>query len=108
MAENPTTDGLNCGTYFHGNYCFECGQKASVSKLNWTSLLDEFIHFLHMSNIVWLAITKLLTGLLKYIVEHWDRYCMRPILYSIFCTGSFPLNANKKGSRSIFETLFYI
>lgn len=36
---------LNCGTSFHGNYCSNCGQSASVKKLNWKHLTDELVHF---------------------------------------------------------------
>jgi hypothetical protein len=36
---------LNCGTHFKGNYCSNCGQKATVAKLTWKSLFDEFLHF---------------------------------------------------------------
>ncbi len=36
---------LNCGNKFHGHYCSNCGQKATVSKLTWASLLREFLHF---------------------------------------------------------------
>jgi len=36
---------LNCGTSFHGNYCSACGQAATVKKLTWKSLTEEFLHF---------------------------------------------------------------
>ncbi len=39
------TDCLNCGTHFKGNYCSNCGQKATVAKLTWKSLLAELTHF---------------------------------------------------------------
>ena len=39
------TDCLNCGTHFKGNYCSNCGQKASVARLTWKSLFEEFLHF---------------------------------------------------------------
>lgn len=45
MVENPITHCLNCNAVFHGNYCYECGQKASVTKLTWKSLLEELVHF---------------------------------------------------------------
>jgi hypothetical protein len=45
MVEKQTVRCLNCNTEFQGNFCFHCGQKASVTRLTWKSLLDEFLHF---------------------------------------------------------------
>ena len=45
MQDHPTTKCLNCGTSFQGKYCYECGQKASVQKLTWKSILEEVVHF---------------------------------------------------------------
>jgi len=45
MNGSKTIHCLNCGYSFQGNYCSSCGQKASVKKLTWKSLSDEFIHF---------------------------------------------------------------
>lgn len=45
MSGSKTIQCLNCGYSFQGNYCSSCGQKASVKKLTWKSLSDEFIHF---------------------------------------------------------------
>jgi hypothetical protein len=36
---------LNCNTHYKGNYCSNCGQKATVAKLTWKSLFAEFTHF---------------------------------------------------------------
>jgi hypothetical protein len=36
---------LNCHKTLHGNYCSHCGQKASVTKLTWKSVAEEFVHF---------------------------------------------------------------
>jgi hypothetical protein len=36
---------LNCGNTYRGNYCPNCGQKATVTKLTWKSLIGEFVHF---------------------------------------------------------------
>lgn len=107
------TECLNCSTHFKGNYCSHCGQKATVTKLTWGSLFEEFIHFFtHAEHsfvyttkklikapgvivkefldgkrkkvhkpitflLVWLALTRLLTGFLKYCVEHWEMYQFR-------------------------------
>lgn len=101
---------LNCGTHFRGNYCPHCGQKATIAKLTWRSLSEEFIHFFtHAEHsfvyttkkiitapgvivkefldgkrkkvhkpitflLVWLAMTRLLTGFLNYCVTHWNLY----------------------------------
>jgi hypothetical protein len=45
MSNSKMIHCLNCGYSFQGNYCSSCGQKASVKKLTWKSLSDEFIHF---------------------------------------------------------------
>lgn len=36
---------LNCSKKYSGKFCPECGQKATVSKLTWKSVIGEFIHF---------------------------------------------------------------
>ncbi len=36
---------LNCGADVEDRFCPHCGQKASVKKLNWHSLLEEVFHF---------------------------------------------------------------
>jgi hypothetical protein len=36
---------LNCGKVYHGKYCSECGQKATVTRLTWKSLAEEISHF---------------------------------------------------------------
>jgi hypothetical protein len=36
---------LNCGRSFEGNFCPECGQKASVKKLTFRVLVHETLHF---------------------------------------------------------------
>lgn len=39
----------NCGTIFKGNYCIQCGQSASIRRLNLKLLLHHFFHALtHM------------------------------------------------------------
>lgn len=45
MSATKTIQCLNCGSSFHGNYCSTCGQIATVRKLSWKSLLEEFVHF---------------------------------------------------------------
>jgi uncharacterized protein DUF3667 len=37
---------LNCNSVVIGNFCSNCGQKKEVSKLTWTSLINELFHFL--------------------------------------------------------------
>jgi len=38
----------NCGTVLSGNYCSNCGQKASTKRFTFSNLLHEFIHgFFH-------------------------------------------------------------
>jgi hypothetical protein len=36
---------LNCGKTVHGNYCAHCGQKTTVAKLTWKTVVEEFVHF---------------------------------------------------------------
>jgi hypothetical protein len=36
---------LNCGNTYKGNYCPNCGQKATVTKLTWKTVIAEFLHF---------------------------------------------------------------
>ncbi len=45
MSSLKMIECLNCGYSFQGNYCSSCGQKASVKKLTWKTLSDEFFHF---------------------------------------------------------------
>lgn len=37
---------LNCGEPLKGHFCHNCGQKATVGKLAWKSLLEEIFHFI--------------------------------------------------------------
>jgi hypothetical protein len=36
---------LNCGSEITGKYCVQCGQKTTVERLTWHSLLHETVHF---------------------------------------------------------------
>ena len=41
----------NCGTEFEGNYCNQCGQKATVGRLTWKSVWDNLLHgIFHVDN----------------------------------------------------------
>lgn len=40
-----TVSCLNCGNVYQGKFCPGCGQKATVSKLTWKTVIREFIHF---------------------------------------------------------------
>ena len=41
----------NCGTEFEGNYCNQCGQKATVGRLTWKSVWDNLLHGIsHVDN----------------------------------------------------------
>ena len=41
---------LNCGTEYEGNFCPECGQRASVGKLTMLSVLNSFLAVAGFSN----------------------------------------------------------
>lgn len=57
------TNCLNCGTHFKGNFCPQCGQKATVSKLTWKSLLEEIAHFItHIEHSFVYTTRKLITA----------------------------------------------
>lgn len=60
---------LNCGHSFQGNFCSNCGQKASVKKLNWKSLTDEFIHFFTHAEHSFIYTTRSLFNKSGYIVK---------------------------------------
>jgi len=36
---------LNCGQSFRGNYCPNCGQKATVKRLTFLALIEDILHF---------------------------------------------------------------
>jgi Protein of unknown function (DUF3667) len=41
----------NCGNNFHGSFCNTCGQKASVTRITWNSIMHYLLHaFFHLDD----------------------------------------------------------
>lgn len=59
--ETVTTNCLNCGNSFEGNYCNDCGQKHNVTRITWKELFHNVPHMLfHLDDGFFYTIRQLL------------------------------------------------
>jgi len=73
MSAPLLTQCLNCGTRFKGNYCYQCGQKATVQKLTWKNLIEELVHFFtHAEHSFMYTTRKLIVNPAFIIKEYLD------------------------------------
>jgi Protein of unknown function (DUF3667) len=89
---------LNCGHHFKGNYCPECGQKASVKRLTAAVLLEEFLHFFtHLETgflfTSWNFIVRPGISSLNFVAGKRKNY-QKPVSYFLIWTGLFILIHN--------------
>lgn len=60
----------NCGNEFDGNFCNQCGQKASVTRLTYKSLADNLMHgFLHVDKGFFYTIRMLIINPGKVVID---------------------------------------
>jgi len=93
-----STTCLSCGQPFKGNYCPNCGQKASVKRLTVSVLLKEFFHFFtHLENgflfTTWNFIIRPGISSLNYIAGKRKEY-QPPVSYFLIWTGLYILIHN--------------
>ena len=51
---------MNCNTLLYGKFCSECGQNSCYNRVNWSYLVYDILHFLHLD----FALIRTLTNLL--------------------------------------------
>ena len=60
----------NCGNEFNGNFCNQCGQKASVKRLTYRSLADNLLQgFLHVDKGFFYTIRMLIVNPGKVVLD---------------------------------------
>ena len=85
----------NCGTEFEGNYCNQCGQKATVGRLTWKSVGNNLLHgIFHVDN-TFVKTTRMLVvhpdRLISDYFEGRRKGYMAPIpLLAVWTSGSRP------------------
>lgn len=89
---------LNCGHSFNGNFCPECGQKASVKKLTARFLLHETVHFFsHMEKgflfTTWNFLTRPGISSINYVAGKRKSY-QPPVSFFLIWTGLYFLQHN--------------
>jgi len=89
---------LNCGHFFKGNFCPECGQKASTKKLTAAVLLEDTLHFFtHLEHgFLFTAKSFLIhpgTSSLKYLAGKRKPY-QTPVSFFLIWTGLYLLLHN--------------
>lgn len=89
---------LNCGHSFKGNFCSNCGQKATVKRITATVLLEDVIHFFtHLEKgflfTTWNFIVRPGSTSLYYLEGKRKKY-QGPVSYFLIWTGLYILAHN--------------
>ncbi len=89
---------LNCGKEFEGLFCPQCGQKASVKRLTFSSLAGEVVHFFtHLEHgflyTTYCFLRRPGVSSLEYVAGKRNRY-QKPVSYFLIWTGLYILLHN--------------
>ncbi|KAA9038378.1 DUF3667 domain-containing protein [Ginsengibacter hankyongi] len=84
---------LNCGHHFKGNYCPNCGQKATVERITATSLMADVLHvFTHLEKgflfTTWSFLIKPGISSINYISGKRKQF-QTPVSYFLIWTGLY-------------------
>jgi len=89
---------LNCGHLFKGNYCPNCGQKATVKRLTFKILLEDTVHFFtHLEKgflyTTWNILVRPGVTSLNYLKGKRKKY-QKSVSYFLIWTGLYILVHN--------------
>jgi hypothetical protein len=89
---------LNCGSQFDGNYCSNCGQKATVKRLTASALLEDVFHFFtHLETgflfTTWNFLVRPGVSSINFISGKRQKY-QKPVSYFLIWTGLYVIVHN--------------